>query len=306
MHRHLSARRRMMKRVNSALHLMAKVIPCFLLSAALLAANATAVSINAAAPRLVVLNPYSVEMLFAIGAGDTIIGTVEYADYPQAATAIPQIGRYNHIDFEALLLLAPDAVVFDSVLTSPLIVKRLQQLGFSLIDTHVARLEHIAVRLQELGEYTGFEPQAAVAAEQFSARLQHLTQQYQLQSPVKVFFQLWPEPLTTSASAWLNDIITGCGGRNVFANSMGDYSQVSIEQVLMAAPDVIIKPVHGDAQQLNDEWSAWPELAAVAHAQIYNINGDLVHRTGPRALSGMAEICKIIDAARQQQASVTD
>lgn len=260
--------------------------------------SATAI---AAAPRLIVLNPYAVEMLFEIGAGQTIIGTVDYADYPSAATQIPRVGRYNHIDFEALLLLEPDAVVIDSVLTSPLLISRLQQLGFKLIDTNVAQLEQIPVRLQQLGEQTGFQQRALVVANKFSVKLAQLKRQYQQRSSVNVFFQLWPEPLTTSASAWLNEIIAGCGGKNIFANSVSDYPQVSIEQVLTAAPDIIIKPVHGDSKQVSDEWAAWPELAAVAHHQIYNINGDLVHRTGPRVLSGMAQICQFIDAARLQQ-----
>ncbi|WP_232598586.1 cobalamin-binding protein [Photobacterium carnosum] len=255
----------------------------------------------AAAPRLVVLNPYAVEMLFEIGAGKTIIGTVDYADYPSAATKIPRIGRYNHIDFEALLLLEPDAIVIDSVLTSPLLISRLQQLGFKLIDTNVAQLEQIPVRLQQLGEQTDFQQRALVAANKFSVKLAQLKQQYQQRLSVNVFFQLWPKPLTTSATAWLNEIIAGCGGKNIFANSPSDYPQVSIEQVLTAEPDIIIKPVHGDSKQVSDEWAAWPELAAVSHHQIYNINGDLVHRTGPRVLSGMAQICQFIDAARLQK-----
>lgn len=269
----------------------------------LLILSTSPLSVNAAEPRLVVLNPYSVEMLFEIGAGKTIIGTVDYADYPQAATQIVRIGRYNHIDFEALLLLEPDAVVIDSVLTSPLLIDRLRQLGFKLIDTNVAQLEQIPLRLKQLGIQTGFEQQALLAANKFSDKLMQLKQQYQKRQTVNVFFQLWPEPLTTSASSWLNEIIADCGGRNVFADSVNDYPQVSIEQVLTAAPDVIIKPVHGDSKHVSNEWSSWPELAAVIHHQIYNIDGDLVHRTGPRVLSGMAQICQIIDAARLQQQS---
>lgn len=270
-------------------------------SIALISMSLLSLNVFAAQPRLVVLNPYTVEMLFEIGAGHMIIGTVDYADYPQAAMQIPRVGRHNYIDYEALLLLEPDFVTIDSSFTSPQLVNRLQQLGFKLIDTHVDHLLQIPQRLRQLGELTDTQQQANIVADKLSHELSQLTQQYQQRTPVKVFFQIWPEPLTTSASSWLNEIIAGCGGINVFANSASAYPQVSTEQVLIAAPEVIIKPIHGDSKQISNEWQAWPELAAVAHHQIYNINGDLVHRTGPRVFSGMAQVCQIIDAARLQQ-----
>lgn len=254
-----------------------------------------------ASPRLVVLNPYSVEMLFAIGAGDTIIGTVEYADYPKEATKIPRVGRYDFIDFEAMMLLNPDAVVIDSKSMSPQLISRLESLGFVLIDTYVSQLEQIPERLQQLGKKTGLEGQASNAAQKFTQTLVALKQQYQNKAPINVFFQIWPEPLTTSASSWLNEIIEGCGGKNVFGDSVSEYPQVSVEQVISASPEVIIKPVHGDINQVSSEWQVWPEIPAVTNNHIFNIDGNLVHRTGPRVLTGMAQMCEMINAARLQK-----
>ena len=251
--------------------------------------------------RLVVLNPYSVEMLFAIGAGDTIIGTVEYADYPKEATKIPRVGRHDFIDFEAMMLMNPDAVVIDSKLMSPQFISRLESLGFELIDTHVSKLEQIPERLQLLGRKIGLVDQASIKAQKFTDTLVALKQQYQNKAPIDVFFQIWPEPLTTSASSWLNEIIEGCGGVNIFADSVSEYPQVSVEQVISASPEVIIKPVHGDTSQVSNEWQDWPELPAVTNKLIFNIDGDLVHRTGPRVLTGMKQICEIINVARLQK-----
>ncbi|NRB24072.1 cobalamin-binding protein [Shewanella sp.] len=255
----------------------------------------------AASPRLVVLSPNAVEMLFEIGAGDSIIGTVAYADYPEAAKQIPRIGRYDFIDFEAMLLLNPDAVVMDSGSISQMLMNRLEQFGIALIDTKVTQIEKIPERLLQLGRETGHESQASRAAQEFNQTLEALKHQYRNRAVIDVFLQIWPEPLTTSASSWMNEIIQDCGGSNVFSNSVNEYPQVSVEQVLLALPEVIIKPVHGDRSQMDTKWQAWPEIPAVANHQIINIDGDLIYRTGPRVLQGMMQICAIIDTARQQK-----
>jgi len=255
-------------------------------------------------PRLVVLSPHAVEMLFEIGAGDTIIGTVEYADYPSAANQIPRIGRYNFIDYEAVMLLQPDAVIVNASTTAAPMLARLKELGFTLIDTSVSELKQISQRLLELGELTGHNSEAQASTEKFNSTLQALKQTYQGQSRIDIFYQVWPTPLTTTASSWMNEIFTGCGANNVFADSVSEYPQVSLEQVLSSTPEVIIKPVyHGNSNQEAINWVEWPEIPAVANEQIITIEGDLVHRTGPRVLKGMQQVCEKVAQARAQKQS---
>ncbi|WOT06766.1 cobalamin-binding protein [Shewanella youngdeokensis] len=255
-------------------------------------------------PRLVVLSPHAVEMLFAIGAGDTIVGTVDYADYPSAANDIQRIGRFDFIDYEAVMLLQPDAIVVNTSTTTAPMQARLKQLGFTLIDSNVTELKDIPLRLHELGELTGHVAQAKQSADKFEQTLQDLKTSYQSLPPVNVFYQVWPMPLTTTASSWMNEIFDGCGANNVFASSVSDYPQVSLEQVLSSTPEVIIKPVyHGNSNQEAINWVEWPEIPAVANKQIITIQGDLIHRTGPRVLKGMLEICEIVNQARSQKES---
>ncbi|WP_237162635.1 cobalamin-binding protein [Shewanella halifaxensis] len=251
-------------------------------------------------PRLVVLSPHAVEMLYEIGAGDNIIATVDYADYPAAANNIRRIGRHDFIDYEALMLLQPDAIIVSST-TSITMKSRLDELGFTLVDTSVKQLKQIPQRLLELGELTNHHAQAQQSAARFNQQLAALKQTYQAKVPVNLFYQVWPTPLTTTASPWMNEIFDGCGANNVFANSVSEYPQVSLEQVLYKTPQVIIKPVyHGNADQEAVNWHKWPEIPAVANDLIVTIEGDLVHRTGPRVLQGMQLVCEIVDRVRSQ------
>ncbi|RTR38685.1 cobalamin-binding protein [Shewanella canadensis] len=255
-------------------------------------------------PRLIVLSPHAVEMLFEIGAGDTIIGTVEYADYPNQANQIRRIGRYDFIDYEAVMLLQPDAIIVNTSTTSAPMQTRLKEQGFTLIDSSVSELKQIPQRLLELGDLTGHSAQAKASAEKFNQTLKELKQTYQDQDRINLFYQVWPTPLTTTASSWMNEIFVGCGANNVFANSVSEYPQVSLEQVLSSTPEVIIKPIyHGNSNQEAITWSEWPELPAVANEQIITIEGDLVHRTGPRVLKGMLQVCEKVALARTQKQS---
>ncbi|GIU48486.1 cobalamin-binding protein [Shewanella sp. KT0246] len=269
--------------------------------------NAAEMAPSKTEQRYVVLSPHAVEMLFDIGAGDTIIGTVEYADYPEAANKIRRIGRYDYVNYEALLSLNPDAIIVNSQSTSSGILERLSDLGFPVIDTSVEKLTDIPKRLNELGELTGNQYKANQQAQEFSHLLAEIRNEFQHQTPVNVFYQVWPNPLTTTSSQWMNEIFAGCGGVNVFYGSHSDYPQVSIEQVVTTMPDIILKPIyHGNSNQEVVSWETWKELPAVINQQVKSLEGDLIHRTGPRVLQGMINVCRNIDNARQYQASAHD
>ncbi|MGS0681601.1 ABC transporter substrate-binding protein [Shewanella sp. 125m-7] len=251
--------------------------------------------------RLIALSPHAVEMLFEIDAGANIIGTVEYADYPRAAKQIRRIGRHDFIDYEAIMLLQPDAIIVSGTTTATM-QSRLKELGFKVVDASVSELKQIPLRLVELGELTGRNIEAKKSADRFNLKLAEIKQTYQHKPAVNLFYQVWPMPLTTTASPWMNEIFSGCGANNVFANSVSEYPQVSLEQVLISTPEVIIKPVyHGSGDQDAVKWDKWPEIPAVANKHIMTIEGDLVHRTGPRVLQGMQLVCDIIDQVRSNK-----
>ncbi|TKB50275.1 cobalamin-binding protein [Ferrimonas sediminicola] len=256
---------------------------------------------SAEAMRLVVLSPHSVEMVYELGAGDEILATVDYADYPEAARAIPRIGRHDHLNLERLLELQPELVVLSFDDTSDAILARLNALGVPLFDTGVTSVDQVADRLQALGAAIGRPAQGQSSARQFRERLARLRQQYRHRTRVKVFYQVWPEPLTTVSGGWMNGILADCGADNIFADGVAAYPQVAMEQVLMRMPELIIKPfAHGGRNQQAVAWDSWPEIPAVKHGHLAQIDGDLLHRTGPRVLEGMARVCQLVEQVRQE------
>jgi vitamin B12 transport system substrate-binding protein len=250
--------------------------------------------------RIIALSPHAVEMLFAIGAGDRIVATVEYADYPQQALKIPRIGSYAGIQIEQLLVLQPDLVVAWKSGNKLSDLKKIESLNFPLLYTHPQTIPEIKNDLLILGKKLGLQQQAQQAADNILKKYQQLKSRYASQSAVKVFYQLWHEPLRTiGGDSWIDSMISDCGGENIFKHSETAYPVVSLESILLKNPQVIIIPFHsGNLGNKTKVWQNWRSIEAVKNNTLFSINGDLLHRFGPRAVDGMKILCEKIDSGR--------
>lgn len=278
---------------------MQRLIVVFLLASFSLASFSGAVA--ATAPqRIVALAPHIVEMLFDIGAGDKIVGTVSYADYPEAALSIPRIGGYHGIQVEKVLELKPDLVIVWQSGNKVSDVEQLEKMGLNIIYSQPDKIEDVAQELRELGQYTGHEAQADIVAKRYSQRLEKLRQQHAHIAPMKVFYQLWPEPMRTiNKTTLINQLIEVCQGQNVFADNPTAYPQIGIENVIVAQPEIIILPnERSNKEQPIIDWHKWPEIPAAKHDRIIRVNADLMHRFSTRMLEGIEDMCAKIDAFR--------
>lgn len=254
----------------------------------------------APAKKIIVLSPHAVEMLYAIGAGSNIIATTEYANFPDEAKNIPRIGGYYGIQIEKVMALNPDLIVTWSGGNKHSDLQQLKQLGLTLYDSNPTTLDSLATELENLGQLTGHSQQANKVATQYRQLLQQIAKNSHNKPKVRVFYQLWSEPLMTVArNSWIQQIIEVCRGDNVFAKAANDYPQLSIENVLLNNPQVIIQ----SQQQQNEPsiaWQQWPEISAVKNHHIYQINADLLHRPSPRTILGIQTLCNTLDKVRNE------
>ena len=171
------------------------------------------------AKRIIALSPHAVEMLYAIGAGDKIVATTDYADYPEAAKKIPRIGGYYGIQMERVMELNPDLIVVWDSGNKAEDINQLRTLGFNLYGSDPKTLEGVAKELEELGQLTGHVEEASKAAAAYRAELSRLRSDNASKSEPKVFYQLWSTPLmTVSKNSWIQQIISVCHGQNVFSS----------------------------------------------------------------------------------------
>lgn len=250
--------------------------------------------------RIIALSPSTVEQLFAIGAGDRIVGTVEYADYPEAAKKIPRIGNYAGIQIEQALALKPDLIIAWKGGNKQADLDKLKSLGVNIHQSQIISVSQISHELRKLGELTGLQQNAEMVINNIEKKYRKITQTYATKTPVKVFYQLWHQPLRTiGPGSWIDSLLKDCNAINLFSEANAPYPQVSFESVLVKNPQVIIIPHHSGNQGAKTEhWSQWPEIDAVKSQQIHVLNGDLLHRFTPRALDGLDTLCQQIDLAR--------
>ncbi len=255
------------------------------------------------ARRIVSLSPHITENLFAIGAGNRVVGTVEFSNYPEEAKKIRQIGGYEKIDLEAVAALRPDLIVAWESGNSASHVAKLRAIGLPVVVTETRRIEDVPADLERLGALSGTSVAARAAAAQFRDRLAALRARYAGQPKVGVFYQVWNQPLmTVGGGQIISDAIRLCGGENVFAALKPMAAAVTVEAVLAADPEAIVASGMGDARpEWLDEWRRWPALTAVARDNLFFVHPDHLQRHTPRILDGIERLCQHLETARSRR-----
>lgn len=266
------------------------------------------VDLPQAAQRIISLAPSMTELLFSLDAGDDIVGVMNFSDFPPAALDIPVVGRFDMLDMEGIVALQPDLIVAWRTGNPRSSIQRLKDLGFSVYIAEPDSLFSIAGHLTRLGKLTGQDAQAARLRTEFEQQLAGLQQDYSSRSQVSVFYQVWHSPIiSVGGRELINDMISLCGGRNIFAE-LPVGPKVNLEDVLLRDPQVIIASgshVTRSAADTEtpspawlDDWQQWPQMRASADGHLYAIEPDLVQRHSMRALQGAAQMCEHIDKAR--------
>lgn len=261
------------------------------------------IRLKAPARRIVTLAPHVAESLFAAGAGDRLVGAVNFSDYPEAAARVPQVGGYDRFDLEAIAALKPDLVVAWQSGNPPAQVDKIRALGLPVFTVQPNHLEDVATQLEQLGRLAGTEAVAKPAAERYRQRLAALRAAYAGKAPVRVFYQVWKTPLmTVGAPQIISDIIKLCGGDNVFGKLPQMAPAVSVEAVLEADPEAIVVSGMGEAQPewLND-WRQWKRMTAVKRDNLFHVNPVLIQRHTPRILDGAEQLCRHLETARSRR-----
>ena len=258
------------------------------------------VHLAAPARRIASLAPHLTELLFAIGAGRQLTAATEYSDYPAAAKSIPRVGGLAGIDLEALVATRPDLVVAWQSGTSQAQLDAIERLGIPVFRSEPRTLDDVATTMERLGRLTGHDPEAGAGATAFRARVDSLRSMYASRTPVRVFYQVWSQPLMTVGGTHLiSHVVALCGGRNVFASLTLLAPTIDPESVIAADPQLIIT-ASGDGTRTAElaMWAQWPGIAAVRHRRYLVLDPGVITRHTPRILDGAEAACRAIDAAR--------
>ena len=256
------------------------------------------------ARRVVALAPHLTEMMFAIGAGDRLVGQVSHSDFPVEAKTVPLVGDNLHVDLERVIALKPDLLIVWLHGSAGPQLEALRKLGIPLYYSEPHTLEQIEQTLVRLGQLVGSETRARQVSDGMREDLRKLSERYARRSVVRVFYQVWDKPLyTLNGKHFVSDVIRLCGGENIFADLATTAPVVSIEAVLQEKPEAVIS---GDMRQHDQSglalWRHYPALLASQQDNLFALDPDLLVRPGPRIVAGAAAVCEDLDLARRRRA----
>ena len=255
------------------------------------------------AKRIVSLAPHMTETLFAAGAGDRIVGTVDYSEYPEAAKKIPRVGGYSRFDLEAVAALKPDLIVGWQSGNIPAQMEKLKGLGYTMYVSQPNRMEDVATEIERLGTLAGTSATANAEAKRFRDKLATLRAQHAGRAAVRTFYQIWKQPLmTVGKNQIISDAIRLCGGENVFGKLEPMAPAVTVEAVIAANPEAIIASGMGDSRpEWLDDWKKWTSIEAVKRDNLFFVPPELIQRHTPRLLEGTEILCRHLETVRERR-----
>jgi len=237
-----------------------------------------------AVERILALSPHACEILFAIGAGDEVVGGVDYCDYPEAARHLPRVGTHDRIHAEAAMARHPTVAIALSEQTAG--IEALRRMGVRIVVSHPQTVHDVFDDIERVGRLTGHTAAAKALADALRRRMQQLEAQRLASSP-SVFYELWPEPLmTVGGRGFMQDVMVEAGLNNVFAGLPMESPRVSVESVMRARPSLIIIPDSRDLDERRRFWQRW----LGENVRVVAVPSDLLHRPGPRLVEGIRQL----------------
>lgn len=260
------------------------------------------VHLPAPAQRVVSLTPAGTEILFAVGAGAQVIGRDLFSDYPAAAAAIPAIGgSMGEYDLEAIVALQPDLVLAGGI-NPPELVASLEQLGLRVYFLqNPVTLEEMYANLETVAALTGHTAEAATLVESLQGRVAAVDAAVApLSDRPTVYYELDAtnpaKPYTAGPGTFIDLLIQRAGGANIGRQLEGQWVQISVEQLLVADPQVILlgDAAYGETPEKLAARPGWATLAAVRTGRVYAFDDNLASRPGPRLVDGLEALVRIL------------
>jgi len=253
------------------------------------------VAIAAPATRIASLIPATTEILFAIGAGQAVVGRTTWCDYPPAAKAVRNLGDGISPNLEAILATRPDLVLLYNSARNAEAAERLRASGIPTLRLNTDALADVARVARLLGRVSGHERGADSVAAAFDTALAGATVSPVAHAP-KVLLLVWEQPpMTIGRGSFLNELVERAGGRNVFDDVAASAGAVSIEAVASRDPDLILTATEGPASFVSRP--EWQVVRAVRERRLLQVSGSEFNRPSPRSPTAIRELARRIREA---------
>lgn len=240
--------------------------------------------------RAVSLAPSLTENIFAVGAGNRLVGVTTYCNYPEQAKSIQKVGDTITPNLEMIVALKPDVVFVSTASQLEAFKNTLEQNRIAVYVTNPTSVEGVLTDLSKLGDLFGTVDQTTVLLNDLQGRLDEVSRNIAGEKRVSVFVQISKEPLfTIGKESFMTAIVEKAGGRSVTADVETAYPKLSKETALAMDPEFIILSASDDDREPNDAFKNSP---AVKNKRVFSVDADLLSRPGSRLVDALEMIAR--------------
>jgi iron complex transport system substrate-binding protein len=240
--------------------------------------------------RVVSLAPNLTENIFAVGAGDRLVGVTTFCNYPEDAQKIQKVGDTLNPNIETIIALKPQIVFVSTASQIETFTKTLEAQGITVFVTNPKDLNGVLANLRQLGDIFGTLERTTVLLNELQERIIGVDEMVRDKPKVKTFVQISKEPLfTIGKESFLSEIIERAGGTSVTKDVATAYPKISKETALALNPDAIILSDSPDNTEPNEVFKNSP---AVKNKKVFKINADILSRPSPRIVNALEQIAE--------------
>ena len=240
--------------------------------------------------RAVSLAPNLTENIFAVGAGDRLVGVTTFCNYPAEAKSIQKVGDTISPNLETIVAIKPDVVLVSTASQIEAFKNILEQNGIAVYVTNPDSIEGMLANLQQLGDLFGTRDKADELVSRLQQRISNVQKGVAGSDKPKVFIQIEKEPLfTVGKQSFITVVVEKAGSESVTSNIETPYPKLSKETASTLNPDAIILSVSDDNLEANEVFKNSP---AVKKGRIFNVDVDLLSRPGPRLVDALEQIAR--------------
>jgi ABC-type Fe3+-hydroxamate transport system substrate-binding protein len=264
---------------------------------ALVDASGVALELAAAPRRIVSLIPSTTELLCALGLADALVGVTVYCVEPRdVVRGKTRVGGEKDPDLVAIRALAPDLVVANIEENRREDVDALRAAGIPVWVTYPRTVAEGLAMIRDLGDVTGARERAGAMLDELEPLYRRVRERAAARRPVRVFYPIWRRPwMTIGADTYVHDLLSTCGGANVFADRIR-YPTVSLEEMAARAPEVIVlpdEPFRFRRAHIAD-FDAFPTVPAVRDRRIHLVDGKPFSWHGPRLAEALSKLPNLL------------
>ena len=263
------------------------------------------VTFDTAIERVVALTAADCEILYAIGAGDLLVGRGAFCDYPEDVLAVPAVDSGAETNIEEVIALAPQVVLMSTMAQTEEQIATLENAGIKCVVSDAKDIAGVYTAIELMGQLTDKNDEASAIIADMKAVFEKVANDSTGDGSETIYFEVssmqWGDPWTSGSGTFMDELATMVGLTNIFADVDG-WQAISQEQVIERDPDYIltIEMYFGDGPAPDEEIMSregWQDIAAVKNGMVYNAAYNEIARPGPRLADAAKELYNFIYAS---------